>query len=103
MFQIDLTPSGDLLLVLPTGRTLEISASIGGLNYIKKVILDHHRGVRNQLGYIGTLPTQHAVDKHFADEFLKNKAAKAAEEKSNEVKNKAKKLDIDWDRLEINL
>jgi hypothetical protein len=100
MFQIDLTSSGDLLLYLPAGRTLEITASPGGLEYIKKIILDHRRGVRNQAGYIGTLPTQHAVDKHFADEFLKTKRAKVEEEKREAVK---AKLNIDWDKLEINL
>jgi hypothetical protein len=103
MFQIDLTPSGELLLYLPSGRTLEITASPGGLEYIKKIMLDNRRGLRDQLGYIGTLPTQHAVDKHFANEFLKTKAANAAKEKAAEVKTKAAKLDINWDKLEINL
>jgi hypothetical protein len=100
MFQIDLTSAGKLLLYLPGGRTVEISASAGGIDYIKKVIADHHNGVRNQRGYIGTLPTQHAVDKSFADKFLKEKAALAAKEKAKDLK---AKLDIDWDRLEINL
>lgn len=98
MFQIDLTPSGELELHLPDGRTLEITASPGGLGYIKKVIADHNKGIRNQPGYIGTLPTQHAVDK-----FLQEKKIRVAKEEEDKVKEKAKKMDIDWDKLEINL
>lgn len=100
MFQIDLTANGDLQLVMPTGCSVEIPATTGGLEYIKKIISDHHRGVRNQRGYIGTLPTQHAVDKAFADQFLAEKRKKVEEERKNGLK---QKLDIDWDKLEINL
>ena len=100
MFQIDLTSSGDLQLILPGARSVEIPATVGGLEYIKKIISDHHRNIRNQRGYIGTLPTQHAVDKAFADKFLAEKRAKAEEERKNGLK---VKLDIDWDRLEINI
>lgn len=100
MFQIDLTASGDLLLILPGARSIEIPATTGGLEYVKKVISDHHRNIRNQRGYIGTLPTQHAVDKAFADQFLAEKRAKAEEERKNGLK---QKLNIDWDKLEINL
>ncbi len=103
MFQIDLTSSGELQLILPGGRALEIQASVGGLQYLKKILLDHHQQVRNQRGYIGTLPTQHAVDKHFADNFLAEKRKKAAESAGQDNKVKAGKLDIDWDKLEINL
>jgi len=77
---------------------VEIAATSEGVGFIKKIILDHRTNVRNQLGYIGTLPTQHAVDK-----FLKEKAKRVALEKANELKGKASKMDIDWDRLEINL
>lgn len=100
MFQIDLSANGELSLILPDSRRLEIPSTVGGLEYIKKVLTDHHRGVRNQRGYIGTLPTQHAVDKAFADEFLAQKRKKAEEERKNGLK---QKLDIDWDKLEINL
>jgi phosphoenolpyruvate-protein kinase (PTS system EI component) len=103
MFQIDLTSEGKLNLILPGARSIEIPATVGGLNYIKNVIRDHHNNVRNQRGYIGTLPTQHAVDKSFADQFLAEKRRKAAEEMKDSTKAKANKLDIDWDRLEINL
>lgn len=98
MFQIDLTSSGELQLHLPNGRTLEITASPGGLDYIKKIIADHNRGIRNQPGYIGTLPTQHAVNK-----FLKAKKLQLAKEEEDKVKEKAAKLNIDWDKLEISL
>jgi hypothetical protein len=98
MFQIDLTASGELLLYLPCGRSVEINATAEGIDYIKKICLDHRRGLRNQPGYIGTLPTQHAVDK-----FLREKKVRVAREQAEELKGKAKKLDIDWDRLEINL
>ena len=100
MFQIDLTTDGDLLLYMPTNRTVIISASAEGLAFIKKVILDHRRGLRNQLGYIGTLPTQHAVDKAFADQFLAEKRAKQAKEK---VEAFQEKTGIDLGRLEINI
>lgn len=103
MFQIDLNSEGQLHLVMPSGCAVEIPATVGGLEYVKKIISDHHRNIRNQRGYIGSLPTQHAVDKHFADEFLKNKKEQAAKNAAEETKTKAKKLDIDWDRLEINL
>lgn len=98
MFQIDLTASGELQLHLPCGRTLEITASPGGLEYIKKIIADHNRGIRNQPGYIGTFPTQHAVNK-----FLREKKIRVAKEEADKVKDKAAKLDIDWDKLEISL
>jgi hypothetical protein len=100
MFQIDLAATGNLQLHLPNRCAVEIPATAGGLEYIKKIISDHHRGLKNQRGYIGTLPTQHAVDKAFADNFLKQKAKKTAEARAVELK---EKLDIDWDRLEINI
>lgn len=98
MFQIDLSLEGQLLLHLPCGRAVEISASIDGLLFIKKIILDHRREIRNQPGYIGTFPTQHAVDK-----FLKEKARRNAIAQAEEMKGKASKLGVDLDRLEINL
>lgn len=98
MFQIDLAPSGELQLYLPGGRTIEISATPTGLEFVKKVIADHNRGIRNQPGYIGTMPTQHAVNK-----FLKDKKDRIAREKADEVKVKAKKLNIDFDKLEITI
>ena len=98
MFQIDLTPDGELQLHLPTGRAVRITASAEGVQFIKKIIADHNKGVRNQHGYIGTLPTQQAIDK-----FLKEKKAWVAKEKQDEVKEKAAKLNIDWDKMEINL
>lgn len=103
MFQIDLTTSGELLLYLPGGRTLEITASAGGLEYIRKVLRDHREGVRNQLGYIGTLPTQHAVDKNFANQFLADKRTQAAKDAALSTAAKASKIGIDLGRLEINL
>lgn len=100
MFQIDLAASGNLQLHMPNRCVIEVPATIGGLEYLKKIISDHQRGLRNQIGYIGTLPTQHAVNKTFADNFLKEKAKKVKEEKATELRSK---LDIDWDRLEINI
>ena len=100
MFQIDLTTDGELCLHMPNGLSVEISATAEGLAYIKRVILDHHRGVRNQRGYIGTLPTQHAVDKAFADQFLAEKRRKQAEEKAAAFQ---AKTGIDLNGLEINL
>jgi hypothetical protein len=98
MFQIDLTPSGELQLHMPGGRAIEITASAEGVMFIKKVIADHNRGIRNQPRYIGTLPTQAAADK-----FLKEKRARVAKEEADKVKEKAKSLNIDWDKMEINL
>jgi hypothetical protein len=100
MFQIDLNAEGNLQLILPDARRLEIPVTVGGLEYIKKVLADHHRGLRNQCGYIGTLPTQHAVDKHFADEFLAKKREKAAEEKAQATRDK---FGFDLDQLRISL
>jgi hypothetical protein len=100
MFQIDLAATGNLQLHMPNRCAVEIPATIGGLEFIKKIIFDHHRGLKNQRGYIGTLPTQHAVDKAFADDFLEQKRKKTAETRTAELK---AKLDIDWDRLEINI
>lgn len=100
MFQIDLTASGELLLYLPGGRTLEIVPSAGGLEYIRKVLRDHREGIRNQRGYIGTLPTQHAVDKAFADKFIAEKRARTTQDNSKAL---ASKIGIDLGRLEINL
>lgn len=98
MFQIDLTTEGELCLHLPTGRTVEIAATAEGVSFIKKIILDHRRGLRNQPGYIGTFPTQHAVDK-----FLREKAKRVARERVDEANGKAKALGIDLSAMEINL
>lgn len=98
MFQIDLTTDGELLLHMPSGCAIEISATPGGLEYIKKVIREHAQGIRDQRGYIGSFPTQHAVDK-----FLKEKKIRTAREHAAANKEKANKLGIDLDRLEINL
>lgn len=98
MFQIDLAANGELLLYLPTGRAVEISATPTGLEFVKKVLYDHKKGIRNQPGYIGTMPTQHAVDK-----FLADKKKRIAREKAEEAKAKAKGLGIDLSAMEINL
>lgn len=103
MFQIDLAASGQLQLILPGGRSIDIPATVGGLEYIQKIIKDHHNGLKNQRGYIGTLPTQHAVSKHFADQFLKEKAKKTEEELALAAKAKAEKLGINLDKLEISI
>ena len=98
MFQIDLTASGDLKLIMPTGCCVEISSTPTGLAYVKQVIYQHKQGIRNQPGYIGTLPTQHAVNK-----FLANKAKDIAKEKKDELVAKASKLGVDLSAMEINL
>ena len=98
MFQIDLAANGELRLIMPTGRSVEISATPTGLLFIKQILYDYQKGVRNQPGYIGALPTQHAVNK-----FLKTKKEKIAKEKAEEAKAKASKLGIDLAKMEINL
>jgi hypothetical protein len=103
MFQIDLSASGGLRLVLPGGRSVEIPSTTGGLLYIEKILKDHRDGVKYQRGYIGTLPTQHSVDKHFADEFLARKREAAAKDAAAQAKTKASKLNIDYDKLSFTL
>jgi len=99
MFQIDLSTSGEFQLILPTGRSLEISATPTGVEYIKKIILDHRKNLRPKNGgYIGTFPTQHAVEK-----FLKEKAAQIKLEEKEQQRVRAKGLGIDLDKVEINL
>ena len=100
MFQIDLTSDGELDLILPDARHLTIPATVGGVEYIKKVLRDHHQGLRNQRGYIGTLPTQHAVNKAFADHFLAEKRKKTEAERKEEMQDK---FGFDLDRLRIEL
>ena len=100
MFQIDLASNGELQLILPDARRLDIPATAGGITYIKKVLKDHHDGVRNQRGYIGTLPTQHAVDKAFADEFLRQKREKS---EADRLKVFEEKTGIDLGKMEIRL
>jgi hypothetical protein len=103
MFQIDLAASGNLCLILPGRRSVEIPSTPGGLVYIQKILKDHANGLRDQRGYIGTLPTQHAVNKHFADQFLKNKREAAAKAAADQTKVKAEKLNIDFDKLSFTL
>jgi len=103
MFQIDLAASGNLCLILHGRRAVEIPSTPGGLIYLQKILKDHRDGVRGQSGYIGTLPTQHAVDKHFADEFLKNKRELAAKAMAAQGKTKAEKLNIDYDKLSFTI
>lgn len=106
MFQVDLSSNGELELFLDGARrrSVIIPATVGGLEYVKSIIKDHHNGVKRlNGGYIGTLPTQHTVDKHFADEFLKNKAEKAAAAASTAFKDKAEKLGVDLDALSFKL
>lgn len=88
MFQIDLNSEGNLCLLMPSGCSIDVPATVGGLEYIRKVLKDHHNGVKNQRGYIGTLPTQWSVDKTMADEFLAQKRKRMAEEKAKETKEK---------------
>lgn len=106
MFQIDLASSGELELYLDSARrrSVIIPATVGGLEYIKSIIKDHHNGVKRMNGgYIGTLPTQYTVDKHFADEFLKNKALKAAAEAESKFKKQAEELGVDLGGLKFTI
>lgn len=91
MFQIDLSPTGELLLYLPTGRALEIQASPAGVGYILRVLREHKKGLRDQPGYIKQFPTQHVIDK-----WVKENKVKVMEER-------ASKLGIDLNKLEINI
>lgn len=91
MFQIALSPSNQLAVILPTGRTVEIQASAQGLSFILKLLRDEKRGIVNQPGYIRSYPTQHAVDK-----FLTGKAIKEREAA-------AERIGVDLDKLEITL
>ena len=100
MFQIDLTSTGDLCLHMPTGRTVEIMATPEGLAFVKKILHDYKRGVRNQLGYIKGLPTQHVVDKQFADQFLEEKKRKAEEAKREKFE---REMNINLDELYFNI
>lgn len=95
MFQIDLSPDGDLQLHLPTGRAVEIEPSPAGVNFIIKILRDHARNIRNQPGYIGTFPTQAVIDK-----WQKTNKEKLAEERQKKVK---ADLGIDLDKLEITI
>ena len=88
MFQIDLAPSGDLLLFLPTGRKIEIPASPEGVGFVQKILRDYYREVRNAPGYIEKLPTQHVINKWIREES---------------VKKKAKDLGVDVFKLEIRI
>lgn len=103
MFQIDLAANGNLQMIFPGGRHVEIPSTVGGLNYIQKILKDHHNKIRDQRGYIGTLPTQHAVDKHFADEFLAKKREDAKKAAAAEAKTKASKLGLDLEKLSISI
>lgn len=98
MFQIDLASDGELQLILPTGRSVTIEASPEGVAFVRKIILDYRRQVRDQPRYIGTLPTQAAVDK-----FLAEKKIRTAREEADRVKEKASKLGVDLDKLELRL
>ena len=100
MFQIDLTSSGELQLYLPTGRTVQISASPEGLSFVRKIISDYHRGERNQRGYIKGLPTQHVIDKQFADQFLEEKRKKAEASKGEKFQ---QEMNINLDELNFDI
>jgi hypothetical protein len=83
---------------MPNGRTVEISATPSGILFINKIISDYRQGIRNQPGYIGAYPTQHAVNK-----FLKAKKEQIAKEKAEVMKEKAAKLGVDLDKMQISI
>jgi len=91
MFQLDLSPSGNLQLHLPTGRALEIEPTIAGLTYVLKVLSDDKRKLRGQKGYVKNFPTQHNIEQWME------------ENRKQEAEKKANGLGIDLTKLEINL
>lgn len=95
MFQLDLSPSGNLQLHLPTGRALEIEPSTQGLSYILRILVDHKKGLRNQKGYVKNFPTQHNIEQWMKKD-RKEKADKLREETQA-------KFGVDISGLEINL
>ncbi len=98
MYQIDLSANGELELHMPNGMKVEICAAPAGILYIKKIIQDQRQGIRNQPGYIGAYPTQHAVNK-----FLAGKKDQIVKEKAEVAKEKAAKLGVDLDKMQISL
>ena len=98
MYQIDLSPAGELELIMPNGVKVEIAACPAGILYIKKIIGDQREGIRNQPGYIGAYPTQHAVNK-----FMAGKREQIVREKAEVMKTKASKLGVDLSKMEITL
>lgn len=91
MFQIDLSPEGELLLFLPTGRNLTISADETGIQFILKILRDNHAGMKRANGYVKGFPTQHNIE-----QWLKEKRKRDAEEKKE-------KTGIDIGRLGISI
>lgn len=91
MFQLDLSPSGNLQLHLPSGRSLEIEPTEAGLGYILRILTDHRRGLREARGYVKSFPTQHNIE-----QWMKKDRKEKAEQKANG-------LGIDLARLEISL
>lgn len=79
MFQVDLSNDGGLLLYLPTGRAVEISATPEGVGYIMRVLREYHKGLANQPGFIRNLPTQHAIEKWMKEDKKKKREAKSIE------------------------
>lgn len=94
--EISLGPSG-LLLHLPSGRTLEVSATPAGLSNLQR-ILREAEVPEPRRGYIGKYPTQAIVDA-----WLKEDHERKLEEAKEAREAMEREMGLDFDSLKISL
>lgn len=86
-----LAPNGGLALVLPSGRQLAIPISPYTGEFLARILYDAEHGAAPAKGYIGSYPTQAAIDAWQRQHAAERKAVLEGE------------LGIDIDGLEITL
>lgn len=86
-----LAPNGGLALVLPSGRQLHIPINANTGTFLARILYDAEHNVAPAKGYIGSYPTQAAIDAWQRQAAKDRKVALESD------------LGIDIDELEISL
>lgn len=60
--RVTLAPDGGLRLILPTGRPLDVGATVAALRFIQRILMDVRAGKQHQRNHIDQFPTQHVIE-----------------------------------------
>lgn len=84
--EISLAPDGNLLVHLPSGRSLELGLNVAGLGHLRKLLTDaslYRETGEHQRGYIGAFPSQSIID-GWLKEDNERKLAEARERRAEQ-------------------
>lgn len=104
--QVSLGPNG-LRVHLPSGRTLDISASESGARFLEQMLKDaeaHRRYDIQQRGYIGAFPTQEIAAMWEREERNKRElAAQVKEHLADKEREREREVKARWEAKGISL